>query len=186
MSKKLLLPAILAAVLAIAVAGAVFAQTATPTPNTPQAGRGFRFGGPLGGFGLGMQGRGNWTEFDAIASALKMTPTDLFNELHSGKSLSAIAQEKGVAMSALQTAAQNARTQAMKDAINQAVKAGTITQDEANWLLQGLQNGWLGRAFGGFGRFGGGFNMGPQSFPRGGMRMPHGRQQVAPKPTPNA
>ncbi|MGC8827794.1 MAG: hypothetical protein ACP5TV_12420, partial [Anaerolineae bacterium] len=41
----------------------------------------------------------------------------------------------------------------MKDAINQAVKDGKITQDEADWLLQGLEKGYLpGRwGRGGFG-----------------------------------
>jgi hypothetical protein len=49
----------------------------------------------------------------------------------------------------------------MKDAINQAVKDGTITQDEADWLLQGLEKGYLpGRwGRGGFGRGMGGWGL---------------------------
>ena len=42
------------------------------------------------------------------------------------------------------------KVQAMKDKIAQAVKDGTITQEQADWLLQGLDKGYFsgGHGFG--------------------------------------
>jgi len=43
----------------------------------------------------------------------------------------------------------------MKDAIQQAVEDGRMTQEQADWLLEGLEKGYfpMGRGFGrGFGR----------------------------------
>ena len=122
---------VIIAVVGVLLAGTALAQTATPpaqgTPTTPtqpngeKLGKGFGFG--LGGFG------GDWTEFDAVAAALKLTPTQLFEQLHSGKSLSDIASAQGVDMQTIQTTLQSARTQALKDRIAQAVKDGQITQE---------------------------------------------------------
>ncbi len=182
MSRKFWLPVVLAVVMAVVVAGGVFAQTATPptqgqTPNTTapnQQGKGFFGLGPLGFFGGG-RGQSNWTEFDAVAKALNLTPTQLFDQLHSGKSLTDIATAQKVDITAVQQAAQSAEQQAMKDAINQAVKDGRITQAQADWMLQGIQNGWT-HGFGGRG-FGGRF---------GGPRMRGNGQPQAPSTQPSA
>jgi hypothetical protein len=156
MSRKIWLPVVLAVVMAVVVAGGVFAQTATPptqgqTPNSTapnQQGKGFGIG-PLGFFGGG-RGQSNWTEFDAVAKALNLTPTQLFDQLHSGKSVTDIATAQKVDIATVQQAAQAAEQQAMKDSINQAVKDGRMTQAQADWLLQGIQNGYT-RGFGGHG-----------------------------------
>ena len=135
-----------------------FAQTGTPpaqaTPATPQGKLGGR------GFGFGFMG-GSTALFDAEAKALNLTPTQLFEQLHSGKTLSEIAQAQGVDLQKVQDAVKAAQVQAEKDRINQAVQNGTMSQDQANWLLQGLDKGYLngGRGFG-FGHM----------MPRGGMR----------------
>ena len=67
----------------------------------------------------------------------------------------------------VQKAAQAANQQAFKDAIQQAVQSGKITQDQADWLLKGLDNGWLGK--GGMHGFGG-FRMGKPN--EGGQQDP--------------
>jgi len=137
--------ALLVALLGVFVAVPTFADptTPTPTPTVPKdGGRGF------GCFG------GSWTEFDAAAQALGMTPEQLFSELHSGKSLSDIATAKGVDLQKVYDAMNADRVAAMKASIEQAVKDGTMTQAQADWLLQGLELGFLpkGRGFGhGFG-----------------------------------
>ena len=109
--------------------------------------------------------------------ATKMPPPD------SGKTLSEIATAQGVDLSAVQAAANASKVQAMKDKIAQAVKDGTITQEQADWLLQGLDKGYL------FGGKGFGLGFGGRGHGRGGMMMPgmrgfgnggNGTQQPAP------
>ncbi len=161
----------LVTMLAVVSVGAAFAQTGTPTtPTTPSQPNGTQPNttqpntGKLGrGFGFGFRG-GDMTTFDAVAKALGIDPTELFNELHSGQTLSQIATAHGKTLADIQAAVNGSRVQAMKDRIQAAVTAGTISQDEANWLLQGLDKGYF---FGGHG-----FGFGLQGRGRGGMMMP--------------
>jgi hypothetical protein len=160
-------------VVGLVMGGMALAQTETPpaqtTPSNPQQ--------LPWGKGFGCMGGGSWTNFDAMAQALNLTPTQLFEKLHEGKTLADIATEQGVDLAKVQEAANAERVQAMKDAIDQAVKDGKITQAQADWLRQGLDQGYFGkgRGFGfGFGHGGG----------RGGMRGFWGGQ--APKQAPSA
>jgi hypothetical protein len=162
--KKLLMVAgtlVLITVVGVFVASTVFAQETTPpaqtTPANPCP------GGKGWGGGFGMWG-GSTATFDATAEALGLTPTQLFEELHGGKTLADIAKEKGVDLQKVQDAAKASQTQAMKDAITQAVKDGKMTQAQADWLLKGLDQGFLPRGRG----FGFGHEMGRGM--RGGMR----------------
>ena len=167
----------LVTVVGLFVVSAAFAQTSTPpaqatppaqtTPAKPQG----LFGGR--GFGFGFGGGGSTAVYDAIANALHLTPTQLFEQLHSGKTLNQIAQAQGVTLQQVQDAANAARTQATKDAINQAVKDGRITQAQADWLLQGLNQGYWGNGRG-FGFEGHGM--------RGGIRGFGGKAPKTPAP----
>ena len=117
-------------------AGTAFAQTPTPAaPTAPSEGRG---GGPS----LDLSGADWTTRFDAAAEALDLTATELFEQLYSGKTLEEIAEAQGVDLDTVQDAIDATRTQAMKDAIAQAVEDGKITQDQADWMLEGLENGY--------------------------------------------
>jgi len=98
-------------------------------------------------------------ELDAAAKALGMTSADLSAELKSGKTLSAIATEKGVNLQTVQQAIQAARNAQFTTQINQAVTAGKMTQAKANWLLEGLNDGYLNGPGFGFG-FGGSHHRG--------------------------
>ena len=168
MTKKKLAVAVgalaLITVIGVVAAGAAFAQTAAPTP-VPNAAPAQPFGER--GMGRGFGGPGSWANFDATAKALNLTPTQLFEAMHSGKTLDEIAKTQGVDLAKVQEAANAARVQAMKDKIAQAVKDGKMTQEQANWLLQGLEKGYTGKGQG----FG--FDHGPMR--RGGMRGPGGR-----------
>jgi hypothetical protein len=170
----------LIAVIGVIAVGAVFAQADTPTPApntapaTPFGGRGMGRGFGLEGFGLRVPG--SWANFDAMAQALNLTPTQLFEALHSGKTLDEIAKTQGVDLAKVQEAANAARVKAMKDKIAQAVKDGKMTQEQADWLLQGLEKGYTGKGRGG--EFG--FGRGPMG--QGGMRG-HGGRGAAPAPT---
>ncbi len=142
-----------AIVAALAVSTAVFAQT--PTPGTPKA--------PFAAGGFGGRGLCGQAGLDAAAKALKMTSAELSAQLWGGARLTDLASKAGVDMQTVQTAVQTACTQAVKDAIQQAVTNGQMTQDKANWLMVGLDKGYWGGNQGGP-AFGFGFKMGHMGF----------------------
>jgi len=160
MSKKaILLGGSVLAVLLLAglIAGAVFvsAQGATPTP-TPRPGTARPGKGP-GGPGLWgcLGGPGDhWKTFDAVAKALGLTPEALFSELHAGKTLEEIAAAQGVDIEAVKDAIKAAQVEARKKAIEQAVEDGKMTREQADWLLEGIEKGYMppGRGLGPMGR----------------------------------
>jgi len=126
------------------------AQETEPTPGAAWEGRGW------GMFGWG--GR-SWTVFDTIAEALGLTPNELFTESHDeGKSVSEIAEERGVELDEVKDALNARRSEAQREAIEQAVEDGRITQEQADWMLEGIEQG-LGLGGRGMGR-GGHFGMG--------------------------
>lgn len=140
-------------VLVASLAGAALVFADEPTP-APEASFGHR------GRGFGLRGD-SWTLFDTAAEALGLMPEEFFAELHAGKTLEEIAEEQGVELEAVQEALNAARSEAMREAIEQAVEDERITQEQADWLLEGLEQGFLplGRGFGfghgmrgGFGR----------------------------------
>jgi hypothetical protein len=165
MTKKrliLLSGAALVALLLVGLVGvaAVSAQEPTPEPEVPFGRRGR--GPAWGGFGVGRgifggARGGQWTMFDTTAEALGLTPEELFAELHAGKSLTEIAEEQGVEMETIQDAIAAARGEAMQQAIEQAVEDGRMSQEQADWMLEGLEKGFfpMGRGPGrGWGRRG--------------------------------
>jgi hypothetical protein len=143
----------LVTVMGVATVGTALAQTTTPpTQAAPGATTTLPKQGDLG-FGFGFRG-GDSAAFDVIAEKLGMTPTQLFEALHSGKTLSQIATEKGVDLATIETALNANRITEMKAQLAQAVKDGTMTQEEADWWTTGIDKGWVGVGRGGFG-FGG-------------------------------
>ena len=142
----------------VAMAGFALAQEPTDKPD----------GWPGLGRGFGLMGHGDWSTFDAAAEALGLSPEELFTELHSGKTLSDLATEKGVDLQAVQDAMDAARQEAMQQAIEQAVADGQISREQADWMLQGLEQGWLGgHGFRGHGCGLGGLKPGGQVQPQG-------------------
>jgi hypothetical protein len=124
----------------------VTAQEITPPAEDAPAGGIWGWGRGLFGFGRG----GQWTMFDTAADVLGLTPEGLFSELHGGKTVEEVAEAQGVEMETLQEALSAEREEAMRDAIAQAVEDGTMTQEQADWLLEGLENGYMPHG-GGFG-----------------------------------
>lgn len=124
---------------ALLLSTAVLAQsgdtgaTATPqaTPAEPDGGR-----GSGGGFGFGCFGSRDTTSFDAVAEVLGLSPTQLFEQLHGGKTIDEVAQAQGVDIQKVKDAISAARTEAIKAQIAQAVEDGRMTQAQADWLLQ--------------------------------------------------
>ncbi len=104
------------------------------------------FGGMGGllGFGHGDQ----WTMFDTVADELGLTPEALFSEMHAGNALEDVAEAQGVDLETLQEALADARDEAMRETIEQAVADGEMSQEEANWWDEGLDKGYIpGRGF---------------------------------------
>ena len=136
---------------AVVTAGTAFAQEATPTtPETPapEIEGGFRMGRHFG------RGLGGQVGMEAIAEALGMTTGELSTQLCGGKTLADLAEEAGLELQDLRDAAEASQEAATRDSIEQAVEDGTITRAHADWLLEGLDNGyWSGHGFGGFGGF---------------------------------
>ena len=137
--------------------GVTVVSAQEPTPPIP-FGRHGGGRGMMGGFGFA--GGSQWTMFDTAAEALGLTPEEYFAELHAGKSMEEIAEEQGVEMEAVQEAMNAARGEAMRQGIEQAVEDGDISQEQADWMLEGLDQGFFGGGRGlrgrGFGRGWGG------------------------------
>jgi uncharacterized membrane protein len=139
-------------VLVASLAGAtlVSADETTPTPKTYGWGR---------GFGRGICGQAG---LEAAAELLGMTADELSTQLWGGRTLADLADKAGVDLQtlrdAVEAANQAAMESAMRDAIEQALENGYITQEQADWLLEGLEQGFfpMGRGFGfGHGMMGG-------------------------------
>jgi hypothetical protein len=141
---------LMAAVLLLTLVVPACAQSATATPQTPLGLRG-------GGRGGMCFGGGSWDTFDAAAKALGMTPVELFSALHEGKTLEDVAKDKGVDVQTVQDAIKAAQEEAAKARIEQAVKDGELTREQADWMLKGFDLGMpmgrgRGRGFGWDGR----------------------------------
>ncbi|MGD8968429.1 MAG: hypothetical protein PVI07_13040 [Anaerolineae bacterium] len=123
----------------------VSAQEVTPeSEDAPNRGIWDR-GGGLFAFGRGDQ----WTMFDTAADMLGLTPEELFAELHAGRTMEEVAEAQGVEMEDLEEALDVARADATRAGIEQAVEDGEMSQEQADWLLEGLEQGFMrGPGFG--------------------------------------
>ncbi len=138
---------LLAALLVVGTVGAitVYADDSTPPAGLPGDGR-----GPGGRRGLPQ------AELEAAAKALNMTADELSTALQEGKTLEELATSAGVDIQDVQDAINTVHREEMRTRIEQEVSDGTMTQEKADWLLEGLEKGFLdGPGFGfGFGRGG--------------------------------
>ena len=146
----------MAALVVAAALGAQAVYADTGTPPVPPDERGADLQGQPRPPRLGPEG------MQAAADALGMTTDELSTALKAGSTLEDIATEKGVDIETVRAAIQAAHKAQMLESINQAVADGKMTQDKADWLIVGLEKGYLdGPGFG--------FGMGP-----GGPRPPRG------------
>ena len=87
-------------------------------------------GGPRGAFGGGQA-------IQAAAKALNMQPSDLMQQLRSGKTLAQIAQAQNVQLSTVTTAITNA----VKPGLDQAVQSGKLTSQQETDILNRISSG---------------------------------------------
>jgi len=148
---SILIGGLLIALLVVGVIGATRAYAQSSTTSLLQ-GRGP--GDGRGGRGLGQ------VELEAAAKVLGLTTDELSTALQSGKTLEQVATDQGVDFQKVQDAIQAAHATEIRDRIQQALDDGTITQENADWLLEGLDKGFIGVP-GSFG-FGGPHGSGPR------------------------
>ncbi len=113
------------------------------------------YGGPGGMMGRGMMGGGMmsgnhaqlhgammgqngmheqvWT---AVAKKLGLTYAELNTALQNGQTVAQLAQAKGISLEALKTAALDA----MKTSFAELVKQGVMTQEQADWMLDRMDD----------------------------------------------
>jgi len=93
---------------------------------------------PLGGFGIHKVGMaaGFGKVIGAAATYLGMTQDQLLTQLRSGKSLADIAKAQGKTVSGLE----DAITSSAQSQLDQAVKAGTLTQAQADQIMSELES----------------------------------------------
>jgi predicted nuclease with RNAse H fold len=133
---------LLAALLVVGIVGATsaYAQAAdNPGFGLMEYGR-----GPGGGRGW----RFSDAEVEAAAKALGMTVDEFKSALKSGKTLQDLAAEKGVDIADVHAAIRTVRIAEMREHIAQAVEDGTMSKEKADWLLEGLDKGFIGDGFG--------------------------------------
>jgi len=106
------------------------------------------YGGLLGHdlFALGKCSGGGATELEAGAKVLGMTSEQLSTQLWGGRTLAQLAEKVGVKLEDVQAAMRTARREASRAAIEQAVTDGKLTREQADWMLQGLDNHYLDRS----------------------------------------
>lgn len=160
MSKKYLIVigSLLAALLVVGVIGATSAFAQEPANMHLHGGPGDGHGPRLGD-----------AELEAAADVLGMATDEVTSALQDGKTLQDLADQAGVDIEDVRAAIQAVHETEMRVRIAQAVEDGTITQENADWLLEGLDKGFIGGS-GGFGPgFGGpkghGFGNGPMGQP---------------------
>jgi len=157
MTKKylILIGGLLAALLVVGVVGATAAYA--QGPDNPGFGMMANGRGPGGGHGFGLGD----PELEAAAKVLGMTTDEVTSALQDGKTLQDLADAAGVDIEEVHAAIQTVHQAEMRERIQQSVADGTMTQAQADWMLEGIDKGYMGGGQGGFGRgtFGG---------PRGG------------------
>jgi hypothetical protein len=84
---------------------------------------------------------------DALAEVLGLEPEELRELLQSGATIEELADEAGVDLEAFREEMAANRQDRMRERIDEALDAGEISQDQADWLLEGLEKGYLDGPF---------------------------------------
>lgn len=149
--KKFLFGIAIVAVLAVALGSVSYVYAQSSTPQAPangtgygMMGRGARGGGMMGQAGTGLI---HDEMVAAYAAKLGLSVDELNTRLANGETMAQIASSRGLTVEEFRTLMSDARAQA----IDQAVKNGSITQEQADWMKQrgaGMMGGGRGRGQG--------------------------------------
>jgi hypothetical protein len=80
----------------------------------------------------------------AVAEALDMKVEEVELQMWAGRTLDDLAERAGVDLDAVETAVEAARKSAATERIQQAVEDGKLTEEQAEWMLEGVENGFGG------------------------------------------
>ncbi|MEN6479958.1 MAG: hypothetical protein ABFD20_10010 [Anaerolineales bacterium] len=97
-----------------------------------------------GWIGASRTGQSRDVIYEAAAKALDMTAEEVELQLWAGRTLADLADKAGVDLADVQVAIENAQQAERQQRIEQAVKDGDITQEQADWLLTGIKTGYEG------------------------------------------
>ena len=173
MFKKVLIGVSLAVLLTLSIIGIVFAQEPTE-PGEEFCPFGGTCGGSGGGFGMGGFGyRGTMPSI--LAEELGMTQDELSAALADGKTVAELAAEQGLSLDDLVAALTAQRA----EALSQAVADGTLTQEQADSMLEQMAEHMTWQlenvGLGGYGGGGCGMRGGGQSLQGSGRGYRGGR-----------
>ena len=124
MKKTILIISIVVVALAVMGVGVAFAQGQQP---------------PFQGRGGMMGGMHDYVE-QALAAKLGLTEEQVEEQFAAGKTMYQIALDNGIKQEDLATFMNDVH----KEAFANAVKAGVVTQEQADWMLQRMQNRGFG------------------------------------------
>jgi hypothetical protein len=103
---------------------------------------------------------------EGLAELLGLEPEELRELLHSGKTIEELADEAGVDLEEFRAEMAAKHEEEMREKIEEALAAGDISQEQADWLLEGLDKGYIpGPFFKGGGRKGMGSGCDREGFP---------------------
>lgn len=151
-----LITVVVLGVAAFAWSGTVFARNVNNNYGPYGQGimGGFGYGqGMMGGYGYGygMMGDGYDTEMyefmvNGLANALNLSPEEIEERIQAGETPWDIAQAEGLSDDQIQEFMQDAHDQALQAAVD----AGELTQEQADWMDQRMESMWSGgyRGFG--------------------------------------
>lgn len=129
----------------------------------------------LSAIGIAYAGEDGPHPREALADLLGLELEELRDLLQSGKTIQELADEAGVDLEEYCEEMKANRQEDMQARIEEALAEGEISQDQADWLLEGLEKGYLTRPFfGSGGRGGNGKGFDQEGFPgmRGGKPCP--------------
>ncbi len=152
---------LVALVIAVAAFGFSYVRAQAPT-RSPQSGtavpgfgpgmmqrQGYGYGRGMMGGGRGMMGlNGNYGAMhtymlDALSQNLGLTSQELQTRLNNGETVYQIAQSQGKTADQIQTLLQDSQDSALKN----AVAAGVLTQAQADWMDQHMEQMWQQNGF---------------------------------------
>lgn len=88
---------------------------------------------------------------EAIAELLGLSIEELQEQLRDGKTIQELADEAGLDLEGFNAEMRAASQLDMQTRIEEALANGDISQDQADWLLEGLEKGYLDGLFFGMG-----------------------------------